>query len=123
MNRQFEPPTGCSTGLSPEISVLLIYLFGWIGGLIFLLIEKQSLSVRFHAMQSILLSATVFALSLVGTVLSFIPFMGILIGISVAIVSIVVLVLSILIVVAKFQGRDFRVPVIEEIADTLLLKL
>lgn len=123
MNFKFQEPKFCSTGLSAEVSVLLIYLFGWIGGLIFLLVEKRNRSVRFHAMQSVLLSATVFALSLVGTILSFIPFISILIGISVAVVGLAVLVLSILIIVAKFQGRDLRVPVIEEIADALLEKL
>ena len=30
----------CSTGLPPAVAVLLIYLFGWVSGLIFLFIEK-----------------------------------------------------------------------------------
>lgn len=44
------------SGLEPNIAAPLCYLFGWITGLIFLVIEKKNDLVRFHAMQSILLS-------------------------------------------------------------------
>jgi len=43
-----------STGLDENIAALLSYVFGWISGLIFFLMEKSSRLVRFHAMQSIL---------------------------------------------------------------------
>src|ERR1051325_7645208 len=46
-----------STGLDENIAALLSYVFGWVSGLIFFLIEKDSRLVRFHAMQSILLNA------------------------------------------------------------------
>ena len=45
-----------STGLDENIAALLSYIFGWVGGLVFFLIEKDSRLVRFHAMQSILLN-------------------------------------------------------------------
>ena len=48
-----------STGLDDNIAALLSYIFGWIGGLIFFLIEKDSRLVRFHAMQSLLLNVAV----------------------------------------------------------------
>src|SRR4026209_353495 len=55
------PPPGqttkSSTGLDENIAALLSYVFGWVSGLIFFLIEKDSRLVRFHAMQSILLNA------------------------------------------------------------------
>ena len=37
-----EAPDKSSTGLQPNVAGLLCYLFGWITGLIFLLIEKES---------------------------------------------------------------------------------
>src|SRR5215213_8757760 len=43
-----------STGLDENVAALLSYIFGWVSGLIFFLIEKDSRLVRFHAMQSIL---------------------------------------------------------------------
>lgn len=50
-----QPPKS-STGLDENIAALLSYVFGWISGLVFFLIEKDSRLVRFHAMQSIILS-------------------------------------------------------------------
>src|SRR6185503_7259781 len=49
-------PGQSSTGLDENIAALLSYVFGWISGLVFFLIEKDSRLVRFHAMQSIILS-------------------------------------------------------------------
>jgi uncharacterized membrane protein len=52
-----QPPvqsTKSSTGLDDNIAALLSYIFGWVSGLIFFLIEKDSRLVRFHAMQSLL---------------------------------------------------------------------
>jgi len=45
-----------STGMQPNVAGLLCYLAGWITGLIFYLIEKENKFVRFHAMQSIIVS-------------------------------------------------------------------
>jgi Predicted membrane protein len=59
-------------------SGLLSYLFGWIGGLVLFLVEKDNREVRFHAAQSILLSIGMFAFWMALTVLSFIPLVGIL---------------------------------------------
>src|SRR5689334_2742884 len=48
-----------STGLDENVAALLSYIFGWITGLIFFLIEKNSQLVRFHAMQAILYNVSV----------------------------------------------------------------
>src|SRR5678809_616815 len=48
-----------STGLDENIASLLSYVFGWVSGLIFFLIEKDSRLVRFHAMQSLLFNILV----------------------------------------------------------------
>ena len=57
------PPPGqvakSSTGLDENIAALLSYILGWVSGLIFFLIEKDSKFVRFHAMQSILFNVVV----------------------------------------------------------------
>src|SRR6185437_14644116 len=54
-----------STGLDENIAALLSYIFGWVSGLIFFLIEKDSRLVRFHAMQSILLNAAAIVVGIV----------------------------------------------------------
>jgi len=43
-----------STGLSPNVAGLLCYLVGWITGIVFVVIEKKSTFVKFHAWQSIM---------------------------------------------------------------------
>ena len=48
-----------STGLDENIAALLSYVFGWVSGLIFFLIEKDSRLVRFHAMQSLLFNVLI----------------------------------------------------------------
>src|SRR6185436_13061927 len=70
------PPPGqatkSSTGLDENIAALLAYLFGWVSGLVFFLIEKDSKLVRFHAMQSILLNVVILAICVVLWILSFV---------------------------------------------------
>src|SRR5688500_11065761 len=69
------PPPGqfgkSSTGLEENIAALLSYVFGWVSGLVFFLIEKDSKLVRFHAMQSILLCVVVAVLCVALWILSF----------------------------------------------------
>lgn len=53
MNTESRPS---STGMKENVAGLLCYPVGWITGLIFILIEKESRFVRFHATQSIIAS-------------------------------------------------------------------
>ena len=43
-----------STGLASNVAGLLCYVGGWISGIVFLVIEKKSKFVKFHAWQSIM---------------------------------------------------------------------
>lgn len=57
------PTPAASTGMSNNVAGLLCYVFGWITGLIFLLIEpyKNDKFVRFHAFQSIFFNVSLIA--------------------------------------------------------------
>ncbi len=92
-----------STGLEENIAALLSYVAGWVTGLIFFLIEKDSRFVKFHAMQSIITFVAVF-------ILSWIPFLNIVVGI-------LALVLWILLMVKAYQGEKFKLPVIGDLAE------
>ncbi len=96
-----------STGLNENIAGLLCYLLGWITGLVFFLIEKDSKFVKFHALQSILMSI---ALIVVSIVLSFIPVVG-------NYISLLFLILWIFMMFKAFQGQKFKLPIIGDIAD------
>src|SRR5678815_898729 len=72
---QNPPPvqtTKSSTGLDENVAALLSYVFGWISGLIFFLIEKDSRLVRFHGMQSLLFNILVAIVAIVLWVVAFV---------------------------------------------------
>jgi len=64
-------------GLDRNVSALLSYLFGWLSGLVVILIEKEDGFVRFHAMQSIVTFGAITILTIVfGTMFMFVGFIG-----------------------------------------------
>ncbi len=85
-------------------------MVGLVTGLIFFLIEKESKFVKFHAMQSICASVAFFV---IGMVLAFIPVIGVFSGM---LLNLGGLALWILCMVKAYQGEQFRLPVIGDIA-------
>jgi uncharacterized membrane protein len=95
-------PGKSSTGLEGNVAAGLAVLLGWIGGLIFFLVEKDSQFVKFWAFQAILICVS-------GIVLCAIPFVNF-IGIP------VYLVIWIISMVKAFGGKVHKWPVIGNIA-------
>ena len=119
-----------STGLDENIAALLSYVFGWVSGLVFFLIEKESRLVRFHAMQSLLVNVlgaivaiALWVLSLISWVIlsqisgifSFIVSM--LVGLVATVVGIGLLVGIIICLVKAYQGQYFKLPIIGNLAE------
>jgi uncharacterized membrane protein len=100
-----------STGLDDNIAGLLSYLFGWITGLIFFLIEKDSKFVRFHAMQSIIVFGTFTVASII---FGLIPIIGWFLQIA---LSILAFILWIILMVKAYQGEKYKLPWAGDIAD------
>lgn len=135
---QNQPPalTGkSSTGLDENIAALLAYVFGWVSGLVFYLIEKDSKLVRFHAMQSILFCVVVAVLGIALWIVSFLfllvttmlpDVMGTLFGFLATLIwlvfSIAFLIGWILCVVRAYQGQFFKLPVIGNMAEKIVNK-
>ncbi len=111
-----------STGLEQNTAALLSYLFTWVTGLIFYLLEKNNKYVRFHAMQSILFGiAMVLAgvlLVILTTLLRYIPFIG---GMASMLLSFAYwigsVIIWILLMVKAFQGERYKLPFIGDIAE------
>ena len=82
------------------------YLLGFVTGIIFLLIEKQSRFVRFHAMQSTILFGGIFVVNLA---LGFIPILGWLL-------NIVVFVAVIVGIIKALQGERWELPLLGSMA-------
>ncbi|HEX6285231.1 MAG TPA: DUF4870 domain-containing protein [Pyrinomonadaceae bacterium] len=135
---QNPPPvqtTKSSTGLDENIAALLSYVFGWLGGLIFFLIEKDSRLVRFHAMQSILLNVLAGVIAVLVWVVWMVFFfvgsaigdiVGGLIGIIGTLLWLVffigLAVAWILCLVKAFQGQYWKLPVIGNFAEKFSAK-
>ena len=100
-----------STGLQPNVAAGLSYLFVWVGGLVFFLIEKQNRFVRFHAMQSLIFFG---GLSILAYVIGYIPFLG---GILSGLLWLVWVVGWIFLMIQGFQGKYFKLPVVGDYAE------
>ncbi|MFB6182313.1 MAG: DUF4870 domain-containing protein [Candidatus Magasanikbacteria bacterium] len=106
--------SGSSTGLDENIAGALAYALGFITGIIFLVIEEDSNFVKFHAIQSIITSLSLYIFFYI---LEFIP----IIGFFVALFSGPLIILVILFLIYKaWQGEMFKLPVIGDIAENQL---
>jgi len=135
---QNPPPvqtTKSSTGLDENVAALLSYIFGWVSGLIFFLIEKDSRLVKFHAMQSILLNGLAIVLGIVLWIATFVfvivgaaigDIVGTLLSLIATLLWLVfgvgILIAAVMCLVKAFQGQYFKLPVIGNFAEKFSAK-
>lgn len=109
--------TTTSTGLAPNVAGALSYLFGIITGVIFFVLEKDNQFVRFHAMQSIIVSATFIVLSIVLSIIAMVPILGWIVGaLASMVLGIVALILWLVLMFKAFQGQEWEVPILGKYA-------
>jgi uncharacterized membrane protein len=124
-----------STGLDENVAAVLAYVFNWVSGLAFFLIEKDSRLVRFHAMQSLILSVVFFvgmiALYIIWFVLAIVAsqisgLLGTLVGLVVGLVIFALFIGAvigwILGMIKAYQGQYFKLPVIGNFAEKFSAK-
>jgi uncharacterized membrane protein len=135
---QNPPPvqtTKSSTGLDENVASLLSYIFGWVSGLIFFLIEKDSRLVKFHAMQSILLNAAALILGIVLWVAwaivaimfamvseTMVSLVSVLFGLVIMVFYLALLIGVILCLVKAYQKQYFKLPLIGNFAEKFSAK-
>jgi uncharacterized membrane protein len=102
-----------STGLDANLAAAMSYLFFFLSGIVFLVIEKNSRFVRFHAMQSTLFFLAAFVVNVLlqslaglGTLLSIMVLMPICIG------------AWLVLMYKAFQGLKFKLPYFGDIAES-----
>lgn len=100
-----------STNLEENVASALCYVFAWLTGLIFYLIEKENKTVRFHAMQSIL---TFLPLTVLAYLFVWIPFIGWIIR---YLIGLIMFILWIVLMIKAYQGEKFKVPIVGDIAE------
>jgi|SRR4029079_19593835 uncharacterized membrane protein len=117
-------------GLDNNVGALVCYVgnlvcaLGLIYSIIVLVTDKVNKLPRFHAMQSILLSASAFviivALEIFGTVVAVVTrssILGLLIWLLVMVVALGIFVAVIFSAIKAYQGQIFKLPVIGDMAD------
>jgi len=99
-----EAESKTNVGLEPNVASLLCYLFGWVTGIVFFILEKENELVRFHALQSIIVFGV---LTVAGTLLGWTPIFG---GFLRAVIGILAFVLWIVLMVKAYQGEKYKMP-------------
>ena len=109
------------SGLEPNVAALLAYLFLLIGGIVFILIEKDNKFVRFAAMQSIILGGAWAVLwmvipFLIGTIAIATGGIGALLGLLLPLIGLAFLIIWIMLMVKAYQNQEWELPIIGKIA-------
>ena len=96
-----------STGLDENVAGLLCYLLGFITGIIFLILEKKSDYIKFHAKQS---TITFLGIFVILVIFGWVPIINILI-------SIFSLILWLFLMIKALQGKRYSLPIVGKIAE------
>ena len=112
-----KPEAESSTGMSANVAGLLCYVAGWITGIVFVVLEKKSIFVKFHAWQSImtfgvLTVAHLILSTIVGAIAAatFSPGLAIFAGVLGTIILILMVILWIILVIQAGTGKMWKVP-------------
>ncbi len=107
------------TGLAPNVAGLLCYVAGWISGIVFLIIEKKSKFVKFHALQSIVTFGILTVVQIIVSTfvtgvaaITFSPGLIILAGFLATVVWILMVVLWIILMIQAYSGKMWKLPLV-----------
>jgi uncharacterized membrane protein len=109
--------TNSTTSLSPNVAGALCYVpvVGWVASLVLLIVEKNP-SVRWNAVQSLLLSGVLW---LVGVALT----MTIVLALLIFPVMIAGLILNLVLAVKTYKNETVKLPVLSDWTDKVLKKV
>jgi uncharacterized membrane protein len=111
-----KPEAESSTGLSANVAGLLCYVAVWITGIIFVVWEKKSKFVKFHAWQSIMTFGVLTAVQIVLAIISaiatatFAPGLALFAWVLTIIVSLLMFALWIILMIQAGTGKMWKVP-------------
>ncbi|MEK7565865.1 MAG: DUF4870 domain-containing protein [Patescibacteria group bacterium] len=102
------------SNLAPNVATALCYLpfVGWIAAIVFIIIEKDK-EVRLHAVQAIILMASLWLLAMVTTITIVLPF----------IIWIGGLILQIVLAIKAYNSEKFELPLVTKWSTQVLEKI
>jgi uncharacterized membrane protein len=98
-----------STGLRENVASLLCYILGWVSGIVFLILEPNNKTIKFHAIQSIIVFIV---LSVAYVILSRIPVIG-------WILWALIFISWVILMVKAYQGGKWKFPIAGNLAEKL----
>lgn len=96
-----------STGLEENVAGFFCYLLGFVTGIVFLVVEKKSSFVKFHAKQS---TITFLGLFVILLVIGWVPVLG-------TLVWIFTLILWLVLMIKALQGNRYSLPIVGKMAE------
>jgi uncharacterized membrane protein len=99
------------TGIQENVAGLLCYILGWITGIVFLIIEPKNKTIKFHAIQSIIVFG---AITILGIIFSFIPVLR---WFMPWIIWVIGLILWIVLMIKAYHGEKYKLPVSGDMAE------
>jgi uncharacterized membrane protein len=117
--------TSTTTGIEPNVAAALSYILGLITGIIFFALEKENKFVRFHAAQSMVVTAILIivgtAISILGGVLAILPFLGtLMVFLLTAGLAIATFVLWLVLMWRAYSGDTWELPIAGDLARRLV---
>ena len=94
-----------STGLKENVAGVLCYVLAWVSGIVFLIIEPNNKTIKFHALQSIIVFGV---LTVITMIFGWIPILGWIIN---SIVGVIGFILWIVLMVMAAQDKKWKAPI------------
>lgn len=105
--------------MDENVKGALTYLLGWITGLIFLLTEKKSKFVKFHALQSVI---TFLSLHILTIIIGSFMIPAYRLWTILQLMYILIFILWVVLMVKAYQGEKFKIPLLGDIAENQVYK-
>ncbi len=102
-------------GLPENIEAVLCYLFAWVGGIVFLVIENKNDFIRFHALQSIFVFLSLNVLSFI---VGIIPFFGWFVGGLLSLLGFAVWVITMF---KAYKGERYKLPFVGDLVESVMM--
>jgi len=103
-----------SLGMDENIEAALSYFLGFITGILFFILEKESKFVKFHAMQSIVISVALFVINMVLAAILAITVVGLML---LPLIYLLEVILWILLMYKAYKGEKFKIQVAGDFAE------
>ena len=101
-------------GLDENIASAICYLFIWVTGLIFYLVEKDNKMVKFHALQSII---TFLPLQIIYWIIWYVVWWTGITYFLTMLVGLIMFILWIVLMIKAYQSERYKLPIVGDIAD------